>query len=58
MGDEERGKYEARIAELEAACRAALSLLENIGTGKWANTPAGEKLRSALKIDDHAASER
>lgn len=35
-------------AELLAACKAALSLLQNIGTGKWAKTPAGDALRAAI----------
>lgn len=30
------------------AAQSALSLLENIGTGKWAKTPAGDKLRTVL----------
>lgn len=35
--------------ELKEACEAALSLLQNIGSGKWAKTPAGDKLRKALR---------
>ena len=45
----------ARVSELEAerdalrdAATQALSLLENIVTCKWAKTPAGDALRTAL----------
>ena len=34
--------------DLLAACEAALSLLQNIGKGNWAQTPAGDALRAAL----------
>lgn len=36
------------IRELVDAATAALSLLDNIGTGKWAQTPAGDKLRAVI----------
>lgn len=35
---------------LVEAAEAALSLLDNIGTGKWVKTPAGDKLRAALSL--------
>lgn len=37
------------IIELLDAAESALSLLRNIGTGKWAKTPAGEKLKKVLE---------
>jgi hypothetical protein len=39
----------AAASDLLEACQSALSLLQNIGTGKWTNTPAGEKLVKAIK---------
>jgi hypothetical protein len=46
VADHGAAKSQALLVE---AAGAALSLLRNIGTGKWANTPAGDKLRAALK---------
>jgi hypothetical protein len=46
LREHEAAKSQALLVE---AAGAALSLLRNIGTGKWANTPAGDKLRAALK---------
>jgi hypothetical protein len=46
ISDHKAAKSQALLVE---AAGAALSLLRNIGTGKWANTPAGDKLRAALK---------
>lgn len=45
--DEAETLREERDVLLDAAKRA-LSLLEAIGTGKWANTPAGDALRAAI----------
>jgi hypothetical protein len=39
----------AAAPDLLEACQSALSLLQNIGTGKWTNTPAGDKLVKAIK---------
>jgi len=41
-------KLEEERDRLREAAQASLSLLENVGTGKWAKTPAGDKLRAAL----------
>jgi hypothetical protein len=38
----------AAAPDLLAACEAALSLLNNIGKGNWAQTPAGDALRAAI----------
>ena len=38
----------AERGALIEACEKALSLLNNIGTGKWAKTPAGDALREVL----------
>jgi hypothetical protein len=46
VSDHNAARSQALLVE---AAGAALSLLRNIGTGKWANTPAGDKLRAALK---------
>jgi hypothetical protein len=46
VSDHKAARSQALLVE---AAGAALSLLRNIGTGKWANTPAGDKLRAALK---------
>ncbi len=43
------GRLIAAAPDLLAACEMSLSLLQNIGTGKWANTPAGDALRDAIK---------
>ena len=42
---------------LVAAAQRALALLENIGTGTWANTPAGDDLRAALALAEQEVSE-
>jgi hypothetical protein len=48
------GEYDLLLTEALSACAAALSLLENIGTGKWAKTPAGDKLRAVIEKAEEA----